>query len=383
MKKTLPFYLAVSFLLLPLGIQAQTFDKIIEFLTIHPNQKAVEVDSTIYPSKAIFTPVISYAPETNLSFGIGMKGLFKMKGSGPETRTSNMPATFQYTIENKYLFFSGFQVFWPQERYVLTGNLRLQSFPSLFFGVGQNTPDTNEEDFAFSQILFEPIFLKNVFVPYLFLGSGIRYNRISHVEAAPDGLLANSDQPGALGSTSSGVQLAMIYDNRDNLLNAKEGFYVEFTHGFYEKVLGGTQKYELTRFDMRYYTKPFKKSNSVLAFQFMAQFSHGDTPLLELGRLGGDETMRGYFEGRYTDRHLMATQVEWRQKLTRFWGLTAFVELGGVAPSIDQFSMNTIRPAAGFGLRFLIDPKEDLNLRLDFGFGQGSNSYYFKIAEAF
>jgi len=56
---------------------------------------------------------------------------------------------------------------------------------------------------------------------------------------------------------------------------------------------------------------------------------------------------------------------------------------GGVAPTIDKFSFDTMRPAVGVGLRFLIDPKEDLNLRLDFGFGQGSNSYYFKIAEAF
>ena len=300
-----------------------------------------------------------------------------------ETRTSNMPLTLQYTVENKYLFFSGFQVFWPQEKYILTGNLRIQSFPSLFFGVGQSTPDTNEEEFGFSQILFEPIFLKNVFVSNLFLGSGIRYNRISHVEAEPGGLIERSGQTGATGSTSTGIQLAMIYDSRDNLLNAKEGLYVEFTHGFYGKVLGGTQKYELTRFDLRYYTRPLKKSSSVIAFQFMAQLSHGDTPLLELGRLGGDETMRGYFEGRYTDRHLLATQIEWRQKISRLWGITAFAGLGGVAPSIDQFSMDTMRPAVGLGLRFLIDPKEDLNLRLDFGFGQRTNSYYFKIAEAF
>lgn len=144
------------------------------------------------------------------------------------------------------------------------------------------------------------------------MGSGFRYNRISQVEAQPDGLLEGSEQSGAKGSTSAGVRLAMIYDNRDNLLNAKDGFYVALTHGFYEKALGGTQKYELTRFDFRYYTILLKKSSSVLAFQFKAQLSHGDTPLLELGRLGGGETMRGYFEGRYTDRHLLATQIEWR-----------------------------------------------------------------------
>lgn len=382
--KTFPSLLLLFILVhLSTAANAQAFDKIIEFLTIHPNKKAVKLDSTLYPAKMIFTPVISFAPETNLSFGVGMKSLFKLKGSGNETRTSNMPVTAQYTIENKFLFFSGFQVFFPQEKYVLAGNLRIQSFPSLYFGIGQNTPKTNEEEFAYSQILFEPILLKNVFIPYFFVGSGIRYNKISNVESVANGLLALSDQPGASGSTSSGLQLAMIYDSRDNLLNPKKGMYLEFTHGFYGQVLGGTQSYQLSRFDLRYYLPVSKKTTNVLAFQLQGQLSHGDTPLLEMGRLGGDESLRGYFEGRYTDRHLLASQVEWRQKINKLWGYTIFAGLGSVAPEINKFGFDNLRPAIGIGLRFLVDPHEDLNLRLDFGAGQEKINYYLKIAEAF
>jgi len=383
MNRKFILFIAICILSLPGRIDAQVFERIIEWLTIHPNSKAVEKDSTIYPAKAILTPLVSYAPETNLSFGVGMKGLFKLKGSGAETRTSNMPIAVQYTLDNKYLIFSGFQIFWPQEKYILAGNLTIQSFPSLFFGLGRDTPKSNEEAFAYSQILFEPIFTKNLFLNNLYLGAGVRYNRISKVEAKPDGLLENSELVGALGSTSAGIQLAMIYDSRDNLLNAKEGIYLKMTHSFYGKFLGGTQRFESTRFDLRYYTQPIKKSTSVLAFQLQAQFSHNDTPLLELGRLGGDVTMRGYFEGRFTDRHLIAAQVEWRQKLTRSWGVTAFAGLGEVSPTLDQFSFDTIRPAVGIGFRFLVDPVEDLNVRLDFARGQEKLSYYFKIAEAF
>jgi outer membrane protein assembly factor BamA len=373
----------ILFLLISSGIKAQAFENLVEFLTVHPNKKTVALDSTAYPAKLIFTPVVSYAPETNLSFGLGMKGLFKLNGSGDETRTSNIPLTVQYSVENKYLFFSGFDIFWPQERYVLTGNVRVQSFPSLFFGVGQDSPKSNQEEFGFSRLLVEPIFLKNMFIPYLYFGGGLRYNRISNVDFISDGLLANSLQTGALGSTSVGGQLAAIYDSRDNLLNAKNGVYLRLTHGFYGKLLGGTHDFELTRLDMRYYTQPFKKSNSVLAFQFTMHFSHGDTPLQELGRLGGSESLRGYFEGRYTDRNLFVTQVEWRQKISRLWGVTAFTGVGSVASSIGQFDISSLRPAVGVGVRFLIDPEEDLNLRLDFGAGQEKINYYFKIAEAF
>jgi len=262
--------------------------------------------------------------------------------------------------------------------------LRIQSFPSLFFGIGPDSPKTNEEQFGYSQILFEPIFLKKVLTySKLFLGAGIRYNHISSVEVEPNGILDLSDQTGTKGSTASGIQLAIIYDSRDNILNAKKGSYMRFTHGFYGTQLGGTQKFQLTRFDARCYFNPTNNKSNVLALQLLAHFSHGDTPLLEMGRLGGSELMRGYFIGRYTDRHLLATQIEWRQKISHLWGIVVFAGAGSVAPSIDKFKSNSIRPSAGIGVRFLIDEHEDLNLRFDFAKGQEKSNYYFNIAEAF
>jgi len=312
-----------------------------------------------------------------------MKGLFKIRGSGDETRTSNLPLTVQYTIENKYLFFSGFEIFSPQEKYMLTGNIRIQSFPSLYFGIGDDTPKSNEEEFNYSQVLLEPILLKNLFRKYLFFGAGIRYNKISKVEAQPNGLLENTDQPGTLGSTSSGLELAMIYDSRDNILNASEGYFISLTHGFYDSFIGSTQDFQLTKFDFRHYMQPLGTPSSILGFHFVSQFSKGDTPLQELGQLGGQFIMRGYFEGRYTDRHMIASQIEWRQNLSHRWGLAAFVGVGNVAPRLDEFDLNTLRTSYGVGIRFLVDKAENLNLRLDFGVGNEKINYYFKIAEAF
>ena len=380
---TIRLRLSLTILLISLFTGLAGQNKLLEFLTFHPNKKAVQKDSSLYLAKTIFTPVVSFAPETNLSIGVGMKGLFKMKGSGDETRTSNLPLTAQYTIENKYLFFSGFEIFSPQEKYVLTGNIRIQSFPSLFFGIGANTPKSNEEEFSYSQVLLEPIFLKNLFMKYLFFGGGIRYNKISRVEAYPNGLLEKTNQTGALGSTSSGLELAMIYDSRDNLLNASEGLFLSLTHGFYRGWIGSSHDFELTKLDLRYFMQPLGNSSSILGFNFIAQSSQGDTPLQELGRLGGHEIMRGYFEGRYTDRHLIATQIEWRQKLSHRWGAVAFAGLGNVAPSLDDFDFDTLRASYGIGVRFLVDEEENLNLRLDFGIGNEKANYYFKIAESF
>lgn len=51
-----------------------------------------------------------------LGAGVGAKYLFKMRQSGPETRTSNMPISAIYTIENQFFLFSGFEIFSNQER---------------------------------------------------------------------------------------------------------------------------------------------------------------------------------------------------------------------------------------------------------------------------
>jgi hypothetical protein len=42
-----------------------------------------------------------------------------------------------------------------------------------------------------------------------------------------------------------------------------------------------------------------------------------------------------------------------------------------------------IKPAAGFGLRFLLAPDEGLNLRADWGFGNGSSGFYLGMGEVF
>ncbi len=377
------FFLFFLLLLSCQDASAQWVDKAIEFFTIHPNKQKFSEDSTLYPSKIVLAPVIIYTPETKLGLGVGAKYLFKLRGSGDETRTSNMPMSVIYTLENQFVAYSGFEIFSNQEKWMLTGNLQFQIFPQFYYGIGRTTPETNEEEFTYNQVLIEPILLKQLFARHLFLGGGIRYNRIGGVETVPDGLLETDNYSGSQGSTSVGAELAIVYDSRDNLLNAHKGWYAEFTHGMYGKILGGTHKFQLTRLDLRHYFRPFKNRPSVLAFQLVTHFSFNDVPLNELGALGGGEIMRGYYEGRYLDRNMVAMQAEYRFNLTGRLGGVVFTGVGDVAPSVQSFRFANLRGSVGFGIRFLLDSREDLNIRADWGFGNRTNNYYLNIAEAF
>lgn len=380
----LTFMLAIG-----LPIQAQEkesgLDKFVEFFTFYPNKDKVAQDSTLYLSKIITAPILSYSPETSLGFGVGAKYLFKFKGSGEETRTSNMPVSLLYTLNNQFFVFSGFEIFTNQEKWVISGNIIFQNYPRLYYGIGQNSPETNEEIYDNYQFLFEPILLKQAFTRYLFLGGGLRYNKIYKTKIEPNKLLATNQPSGFDGSTSVGFELAALYDSRDNILNASKGWYLELTKGFYGTALGGTHQFELTRFDLRHYLKISQKNDDVLAFQAIGHFANGDTPLSELALFGSEEMMRGYIEGRYIEENLLAAQVEYRKtfKDSRF-GMVAFLGAGDVFNKSKDLSLNDIKLNYGVGLRFMLDKKEKLNIRFDYGMGSETDgNFYVNIAEAY
>lgn len=355
-----------------------------EFFTLHPNRHKLEADSSLYPSKLILAPIISFSPETSLGFGIGSKYLFKIPGSGKDTRTSNMPISIQYTLENQFIVASGFEIFSPGEKWQLSGNAKFQNFPRLYYGVGRSTPETNEEQYEFNQVLLEPILLKNVFVRYLFVGAGLRFNRVGGVELErEDGLLANSDIPGARGSTSVGTEFAFVYDSRSNILNAQSGWYVEFTVGHYDKAFGSDYNFDLTRLDLRKYWDLSSRDYQVFALQLKTHFASSGAPLAELAFFGSEEIMRGFYEGRFIEKSMIAFQAEYRRTLFGRLGGVVFIGAGDVEDDLGDFRLRRFRPSAGFGLRFLLDKRENLNLRFDWGFAKGTNNYYLNIAEAF
>jgi len=360
-------------------------DKFVDIFTFYPNKKAVEKDSTLYLAKIVAAPIIAYSPQTNFGFGVGAKYLFKFKGSGDETRTSNLPVSLSYTLNNQFFVYSGFEIFTNQEKWVITGNISFQNYPRYYYGIGRNTSSDDEEIYETYQFLVEPILLKRAFARYLFLGGGFRYNKIYDTTIESGGLLDTNRPVGFDGSTSTGLELAVLYDSRDNILNASKGWYFEFTRGFYRTSLGGSHDFELTRFDLRHYFKLSKKNNDILAVQAVGHFSNGDVPLSEMALFGNQFMMRGYVEGRFIEENLLAAQVEYRKRFgdSRF-GLVAFLGAGDVFNKSSELKLNDLKLNFGAGLRFMLDKKEKLNIRFDFGAGSDTDgNFYVNIAEAF
>ena len=354
------------------------FEKVVDYVEFR-NEADREDDSTRFRSKFVISPIVSYKPSTSWGFGVGAKWLFKFKNSTQDTRTSNMPISAIYTLKNQIVIGSGYVVFFNRETFMVKGNIQYSKFPQLYYGIGGTTSKENEELYEYQNFLFEPLLLKRV-VGKLFLGGGIRYRNIWNLKSQRDGLLEQQKPLGYRGSVSSGLQLAATFDNRDNVLNAQTGSLYEIKHAFYGRKLAGFP-FQSTQIDLRSYFK-LSQRNDIVAIQGYGFFSDGRAPVNELAALGGSDLMRGYYQGRFLDNNMLATQLEYRFPVYEPIGIVVFVGAGNVYNKISELRLNALKIGYGAGLRLKIVRSENLNIRVDVAKGEKLN-FYFGIAEAF
>ncbi|MEM9528559.1 MAG: BamA/TamA family outer membrane protein [Bacteroidota bacterium] len=370
---------------IPTSLWAQGFiEKVTDLLEV--NIGPPPVNSEGFQAKAVFSPVAYYEPNTSLGLGFGAKFLFKPKGAGLETRTSNIPVAFSYTLNNQLFLSSGYTIFFPKEQWLVRGNLDYKDFPQSYYGIGNRTNEDDRLEIGYQQLLVEPLLLRRVGDKELFIGGGFRYNRFynTELEAAVGELPAGISLQDSLGSTSVGVELAVTFDDRDNVLNARRGVFAEFTQGFYGRALGGTNAFQLSKLDLRQYEALGPRQ--LVATNFFARYAWNDAPVQELSSLGGPTLLRGFLEGRFRDRLALFLQAEYRWQTWKRAGFVLFAGTGQVAPTASELTLSDLRYSVGTGVRILIVPSENLNLRMDyaFGFGRSTDSgFYLGISEAF
>lgn len=368
----------------PAYLPAQSLlDKVVDLMEFNVG-KAPE-DTLAFQTKVVFAPIVYFEPNTSFGFGFGASLLFKPKGAGPETRTSNIPVGISYTLNNQVFFTSGYTIFFPEEKWIFRGNLDYTDFPRDYYGIGNGSTEEDRSVITYQQVLVEPLLLRQV-LPKTFVGGGFRYDRFFKTELveATDRLPVGADLQDSLGSTSFGLEFAASYDSRDNVVNAQRGTLVEFTQGFYGESLGGTNAFQLAKMDLRGYKRMGKKG--VAALNLFARYAGGDAPPYELSELGGDFLLRGFAEGRFRDRLALFAQAEYRWQTWRSIGFVFYGGAGQVAEGAADLGLDQLRYSLGTGLRVTIIPSENINLRLDYAYGFGLSSgtgFYLGLGEAF
>jgi hypothetical protein len=96
---------------------------------------------------------------------------------------------------------------------------------------------------------------------------------------------------------------------------------------------------------------------------------------------------RGYSEGRFRGEHLVYGEMEYRGALTPngLLGFVAFLNSSTIGSSEAGTRLfQSYAPAAGVGLRVLLNKRSRTNFATDWGWGKdGSRGFYLGIQEAF
>lgn len=334
-------------------------------------------------SSFVALPYAFYSPETKFAFGAGSLYSFRVKRSLPQSRPSNVKLGITVTQKKQLIVALVPELYFKNESYYLLAWFTYYHYPDKFWGVGNDLPDSAEEQYSMDYVRTFLNVQKRV-AAGLYVGCRYQFEHIELTETAERGALRTGIIPGSEpgGGSASGLGFIVNYDTRDNIYYPKGGRFYQFYGVFFDDILGSDYRFDSFTVDLREYRSVF--GDHVLAFQALSMFMGGTPPMQMMALLGGSNWMRGYHFGRYRDKNMIALQTEYRFPISWRLGGAAFAGLGDVAPDIGTFRLKEFKYSLGAGLRLMIDTQEKINVRLDFGFGRyGNNGLYAMVVEAF
>jgi len=332
--------------------------------------------------KLLAFPVLARSVETSWMFGAVTCATFRLAGCDSTSRTSNTQVLAVYSLKKQFVSAINGTLYFPAEKYILNYRLSYSCFPDKYWGAGSHSQESAEESYRFSQYYIYLHLMKKVSRNF-FIGSLYEQQRVLSMNYEPGGVFDKERVPGRKGYLVSGVGTSTTFDNRNNAFSPDKGIYAQVAVKYFTKALGSDFNYLNIVQDVRKYIPV--KSNQVLAFQLFNYMNIGShIPIRSMAALGGDNIMRGYYSGRYRDKQQLVLQAEYRVPVYNKWGAVLFASTGDVTSKVMDYSLHTLKYALGGGIRYALDKKEKLNLRLDYGFtSTGCRGFYLQLGEAF
>lgn len=341
----------------------------IKWLPKFINKMYFDNDSTRHSSFVVL-PVLSSAPETGLEAGgAGLYSFYSDTAKKSMTKVSNVYGYASVTTKGQSHFSLTSTYFSPQNTWHLYSGVSYIHFPFNFYGIGNNTIKANgvlvDENRFKLNLDAERLITKNLYAGIVAGGFNYQYSN-----DAPGNTFFETDQQvqDRSGGASVFVGPSLIYDTRNNNTYTTKGMiitaYFNLMHGILSNnnYSGGFLNLEYSQFFLL-------SKKLVLGIDIQEQsLTGGRSPFYLLPALGSDEMMRGYYNGRYRDRNFIAGQTELRYRITDRIGIVGFLGTGEVAH--NNFSINTLKPDYGGGIRYFFDTEKGLSIRADYGIGE-------------
>ncbi|MGV3346235.1 BamA/TamA family outer membrane protein [Enterobacteriaceae bacterium LUAb1] len=323
-----------------------------------------------------------YTPELGAGIGVAVVGMYRPEGTGVNSQNSTLSLSGYVSSNGAFGFGIKNYNFFADDHWRLFINGTINDTPLYYWGTGfaAGRNNAHKQQYTAQEFAIHPDLLYRI-APNTWLGAGWAFSSFhaDNIKDRQKGTLERETAGNAV--TSSGASLSLRWDSRDFVPNPRHGMLMKLTYTRYSPELGSNRDSDFDLFETRYALYHAINDKSTLAWEIAGQFTQGDVPWNMLPSLGGDQHMRGYYEGRYRDRNVASTQLEWRHKLSWRHGVVGWLGTGTMGPAFSTLGDHRWLPSAGVGYRFEFKPR--MNVRLDYGIGKASSGFYFQVGEAF
>lgn len=318
-----------------------------------------------------------YSTDTKLGLGLVAAGLYRTNPNDTILPPSNISLFGDVSTVGFYMLgIRGTHIF-PQDKYRADYTVYFYSFPCDYWGMGYDmgNDDSNKSEMKRWQARIKGSFLFHVGSNF-YIGPMVSYDYVIGKNIERPELLNGMDRH----TWNLGAGFSAVYDSRDVLTYPHQGLYINLTQCFRPRFMGNDYAFSTTELQVDAYQKVWK--GAILAEDFRTMLNFGNPSWGMMALLGNSNSMRGYYEGRYRDKHKMEAQVELRQHIWKRNSLTVWVGAGTVFSKFSNIRSRHILPNYGLGYRW--EFKKNVNVRLDYGFGKaGLSGFLFSINEAF
>lgn len=379
-----------SNILAPKNNEADASDLLKKIFRSH---KQNQPDSTSTKTKKIFTtllPAAGYTLQTGLAAAFSAGIAFYTDTAN--SKISNILTSVTYTQYSQFLFPIAANIFTKKNKFNIEIDYRFLKYPSTNYGIGARTTENDAYTLNFNYLKFHQTILKKMYKE-LYGGVGFYYDHFWNITEVdpPSGVRTSFEKYGNKKTgTAAGIAFKLLYDSRQNQINAASGTYASIILRPNYTFFGSDNNWKSLQAEFRKYIKPFKFSKNILALWSFNWFTlgKGKPPYLLLPSTGWDDlynTARGYVQSRFRAKDMIYAEAEYR------FGITGNGLLGGVVfANAQSFSRNfsnqlsVISPAVGAGIRIKLNKYSNTNLCIDYGFGMnGSKGLFLNLGEVF
>ena len=339
-------------------------------------------------SSFVIIPILTSAPETGLEIGgAGLYSFYADTIRSNQTRVSSIYPYLSITTKGQSHFSVSTNYWSPKNNYNLTAAISYINYPFNFYGIGNNTRNVDADPIDEKRFKLN-LGAQKLIASNFYAGAVTGVYNYAYVSNTLNGIF-NTDPQVQNRNGGAGIFIgpSLNYDSRDNNTYSTKGIivsaYYNIMHGIFDdnSYIGGFFNIEYSQF--------FSLDKKlVLGIDIQEQsLTGGLSPFYLLPALGNDEMMRGYYNGRYRDRNFIGGQTELRYRINDRIGIVGFLATGEVAH--NMFSINTLKPDYGGGVRYFFDTEKGLSIRADYGIGEKvagesrQSGFYIGLGQAF